>query len=119
MSEEDIEGLAAEYVLGCLSPAERRAVDLARPSNGALDAAVAAWERRLGPLAEGVPGVEPPPHVFAHISRRISGHGVRSGHSLALRPALAWRTVAIGSSALAAVLALVLVWTWQAPARPA
>ena len=51
---DDIEALAAEYVLGTLSREERRAVASRRENEQALDAAIAAWERRLGPLAEVV-----------------------------------------------------------------
>jgi len=118
-NDNDIEGLAAEYVLGSLRLAERRTVERRRRDDRALDAAVAAWERRLGALADGAPGVEPPAHVFEHIARRLWGGGGRSARVLSLHPAR-WRPVAIGAGALAAALALLLVGIWQAlPVRPA
>ena len=58
--EDDIDGLAAEYVLGSLDPAERAQVDARRKTDAPLAAAVEAWERRLGPLNEQVAGIEPP-----------------------------------------------------------
>ena len=44
--DEDIDGLAAEYVLGSLDPAERRQVDARRETDASLAAAIAAWEDR-------------------------------------------------------------------------
>ena len=53
MSEpEDIEGLAGEYVLGTLDPAERARVASQRERDPELDAAITLWERRLSPLDE-------------------------------------------------------------------
>ena len=59
--EDDIDGLAAEYVLGSLDADERKEVAARRRTDAALDRAIKAWEKRLGPLSEGVPDLEPPP----------------------------------------------------------
>ena len=108
--EDDIEGLAGEYVLGSLTPDERRAVALTRRSDRALDAAIAAWERRLAPLDLGLAGVEPPAHAFEQISERLWGEGRRPARVLALRRAIPrWPAAAIGAGALAAALALIVV----------
>src|SRR4029450_13929899 len=76
IEDDDIDGLAAEYVLGSLDPAERRQVDERRRTDAALAAAIAAWERRLGPLARQTPGVAPPDHVadatFSRIARQAA-----------------------------------------------
>src|SRR5204863_3597086 len=71
--DEDIDGLAAEYALGSLSPTERRQVDARRQADASLAAAIAAWERRLAPLSDRVPGVAPPPQLLDGILSRISG----------------------------------------------
>ena len=104
---EDIDGLAAEYALGSLSVEERRDVDARRRSDRALDEAVAAWERRLDPLGDFVPGVQPPAHLFEAIATRLWGQPVDV--SLLQRTVRRWRRVAIAASALAAVLAVVAV----------
>jgi len=113
--EEDIEGLAGEYVLGSLTREERREVDARRGRDRALASAIAAWERRLGPLAELVPGEEPPAELRAEILRRI-GEAPQANvffmrHAQhALRR---WRRVAAAAGALAAVLAVVVTIVLQ------
>ncbi len=112
--EEDIDGLAAEYVLGSLDQAERKEADARRKTDASLTSAIEAWERRLGPLSEEVPGVEPPSYVLNSILARISGHKGRTIRSGAVIPLLAnakpWRPRAIGAGALAACLALAFGW---------
>jgi anti-sigma factor RsiW len=71
--DDDIDGLAAEYVLGSLDPAERRQVDARRQTDALLAAAVAAWERRLAPLSERGRDAAPPAHLFAGILAHVSG----------------------------------------------
>jgi hypothetical protein len=112
--DEDIDGLAAEYVLGSLDPAERRQVDARRKTDASLAAAVAAWERRLGPLSDRVPGMAAPAYVFDAILSRISSPGVQSGGTadvvpLHRHPGRRW-ALAAGAGALAACLGLAVVW---------
>ena len=104
---DDIDGLAAEYVLGSLTLEERRDVDARRRNDRALDQAVAAWERRLDPLGDVIPGVQPPAHLFEAIATRLWGQPVDV--SLLQRTIRRWRRAAIAASALAAVLAVVAV----------
>jgi len=112
--EEDIDGLAAEYVLGSLDPPERRQVDARRSTDAALAAAIAAWERRLAPLSDRGPDVVPPSHLFDGILSRISAQGVHSGQTAAVLPlrrnSARRRALAVGVSALAACLALAVGW---------
>ena len=112
--EDDIDGLAAEYVLGSLDPAERGQVDARRRTDQALADAIEAWERRLGPLSDRVPGVTPPPHLFDAIVSRISQQAARSGGSGGVVPlqrtsGRRW-AFTVGASALAACLALAIGW---------
>ena len=121
MSEdEDIEALAGEYVLGTLDAAERAAVAARRQREPALDAAIEAWARRLAPLDERAPEVEPPPELFARIERAIAAtsHGdaaeapppAASGEIIDLTRRLRrWRAAAFGGGAIAAGLALFIL----------
>lgn len=112
--DADIDGLAAEYVLGSLSLAERKEVEVRRKTDVALSEAVAAWERRLAPLNDLVPDIQPPPNLFAGLLAlisRVPGRPARSAEVITLhRSARRWRGVAVGTSLLAACLALVVGW---------
>lgn len=71
----DIETLAADYALGVLDGAERRAAEAQRVNEPELADAIAAWEARLAPLAETVPSVAPPAGLFARIEARLAAPG--------------------------------------------
>src|SRR5215471_1126001 len=62
--DDDIDGLAGEYVLGSLGPAERAEVNSRPRMDISLAAAIEAWQRRLSPLSESAPGISPPPELF-------------------------------------------------------
>jgi anti-sigma-K factor RskA len=109
--EEDIDGLAAEYVLGSLDADERKDVAARRRADAALDHAIKAWETRLGPLSEGVPDIEPPPHLFGKVADRLWAR-----QDLSNRPTRRRRVLVAGACALAACLALVVVWVRDLPA---
>lgn len=122
MSElDDIDALAAEYVLGTLDNGERTEVAARRQREPDLDRAIVAWERRLGPMIAGVPEVAVGAHVFERIRKDIAGGaGARAPGdkvlALTLREAQlerrsrGWRTAAIAFGALAASLAGLLMW---------
>jgi anti-sigma-K factor RskA len=118
--DEDIDALAGEYVLGTLDAAERAAVAARRQQEPALDAAIEAWTRRLAPLDEMAPPVEPPTELFARIQGAISAisPGPTSAGSVAsargeivdlTRRLRRWRAAAFAGGALAAGLALVIL----------
>ena len=107
---EERSELAAEFALGVLE-----GEDLARAR--ALIAAdiqfaeeVAHWWGRLAPLLDDVEPVAPPAHVFAAIEQQL-GNRQRPAHNvLYLRRRMdVWRGIAVGVSAIAASLAMVLV----------
>jgi anti-sigma-K factor RskA len=122
--DDEIDGLAAEYVLGSLDPIERKEVDVRRKVDVTLDGAVKAWEKRLGPLSDLLPGAEPRPDLFLKIANQLWGP-----HPRLVGPAQASfqhkgtkRRLALsaGACALAACLAMVVVWVFQAsPGIPA
>ncbi len=111
---DDIDALAAEYVLGTLSHAERSEAEVRRQRDAAFSAAVLGWERRLGPLAEDVVAVPPPPGLYDKIRAQIglSSNIVsfRAREQAIVRRADRWRNMAAGMTALAASLAGVVVW---------
>jgi hypothetical protein len=110
--DDDIDGLAGEYVLGSLDTAERADVNSRRRADITLAAAIDAWQRRLSPLSESAPGISPPPELFDSILSRISGEaGQPIGQVIALsRHRRSWKRIAVGASALAACLALAIGW---------
>lgn len=124
---DDIEMTAAEYVIGTLDVAERRAVDARRLNDVTLDAAIGSWERRLAPLLDEVAPVEPPAGLYQRIERRIAadpsltpsvgaaGLGAHTNVVVLERQIARWRRLAYGMTALAAsllvALAAVSAWT--------
>ncbi len=110
--EEDIDGLAAEYVLGTLDAAERHRINVRRQTDAALSAAIGAWERRLAPLNEQGRGITPPAHLLDGIVSRVTREAAPPSDVVALRRTSGrrWALVA-GGSALAACLALAVVWS--------
>jgi len=115
---DDIDMLAAEYVLGTLEADERAEVAQRREHDADLEARILAWEARLAPLGDEVRTVSPGPDLLARIERRIDEleTPVRTkptpdtdangtAQLIALRRRLGfWR----GSTALATAAALVL-----------
>ncbi len=115
MSEaEDIDMLAAEYVLGTLPAGERAAVALRARSESPLAAAIEAWERRLGPLAETIAPRKAPSHLLPAIEARLDALAGDTGQNASAaaqvigieRRLRRWRTAAIAASAIAASLAV-------------
>lgn len=72
MTEQDLDALAGEYVLGTLTGEDRRALEARIKRDADLRARVEAWERRLGPAVVAVAeAVEPPADLLAKIERVI------------------------------------------------
>ena len=109
MTERDeIDVLAGEYVLGTLDAAERVAAQAQRRRDRALDAAIAAWEERLAPLAESVPPVAVPKDLLAKIEAKLPMAHPGAQIEALERRAQHWRRIAIATSALAACLLLAI-----------
>ena len=71
MTRDETEALAAEYVLGTLDSESRARFDRDMVADPALRKLVAQWERRLAPLADGVPPAEPPAGLWSKIESRL------------------------------------------------
>jgi anti-sigma-K factor RskA len=114
--KEDIDALAAEYVLGTLDAGERSQVAARRQRERDLEAAIGDWERRLAPLSAAVAPLAPRDGLLTGIWTRIdkregkpggSAPGTPSADVVALeRRVRRWRGIAAAASALAASLAL-------------
>ena len=116
--DDDMEMLAAEYVLGLLSVAQLPHVVAQRQGSVRFDQAVQRWELRLLPLAQAVDAVEPPAGIWRAISAAIAPVQERGGIWDNVR---FWRGFGIGAGLLGAGFAAALVAalsTSFVPARP-
>ena len=110
VDDDDIDGVAAEYVLGSLDAGERKKVAARRKIDAALDIAINAWEARLEPLSDLLPGIAPPPRLFSDIEKRLfEPEELQAALRARVRPRR-WLALAAGASALAACLVLAMVW---------
>ena len=111
---EDIDMLAAEYVLGTLDATERTAVAARRQREPQLDSAINDWQRRLAPLDAATPEVTPPDTVLPAIERRLKAQTANPAQGteiVALRRRVTrWKWATAAASALAASLALAVVF---------
>jgi anti-sigma-K factor RskA len=113
MSElDDIDGLAAEYVLGTLTREERQVVADRRVIDKELDLAIEAWERRLAPLVETISPVAPSPNLHNKIRTQIGPSqqvvSLKAREQMLARRAARWRNAFVGATAVAASLVGVL-----------
>src|SRR5262249_5756924 len=108
--------IAAEYVLGVLSAAERRAVQAQIARDPALRAEVEYWEQRLGPLATEIEPHAPPPRLWTKIEAALAADASRRSlwQSLPF-----WRWAAIGSAAVAAASVAAFVYFARVPSANA
>jgi anti-sigma-K factor RskA len=126
-NDDDLQSLAGEYVLGTLSAARRREVEVRMRSDPLLREAVAGWEERLLPLTALAEPVEPSPSLWQRIEGSITPSA--SAATANVRRAATgvqtwwnnlnlWRGLAGTGFAAAAVMATVLVVRLQAPVAP-
>ncbi|MFZ1431428.1 MAG: anti-sigma factor [Geminicoccaceae bacterium] len=114
-SEDDLDMLAGEYVLGALPPDERMAVKRRLLDHPELAQRVAAWEARLAPLSEDLQPVTPRPQVWQQVRRTITA-SQRDANPSWWNRILIWRLWATGATAAAlALLSFVLVMPGEAP----
>ena len=108
---EEIDMLAAEYVIGTLDAAMRAEIAARRQREPDLDNAISAWEATLSPMLDDVAEQTPPQGLFAEIEQRIAdGTTSASVDFTALQRRLSrWRWATAGSMALAAGLAIFIL----------
>lgn len=93
---EDLDGLAGEYVLGTLTGADRAQFEARLRTDAAAARAVAEWARRLQPLADAVPPAIPPASLWRRITAELGTPQAPSRRS--------WLTAAAAAAVLAAAL---------------
>lgn len=107
--------LAAEYVLGVLEAPERLAVEARIAADPAFTVLISAWQRRLAPLAWGLPPVEVPARVWTALQVRLgwisAAAEANTDYGRRLR---FWRW----SAGIAATAALALLAVDLVPHRP-
>lgn len=99
------DALAGEYVLGTLDARAAAEVARAMDTDPALREAVAAWEARLAPLTALAPPEAPPPGLWERIAASLDG----PRQAPAVAKSRFWRVWALGASAVAAGLAVLLL----------
>lgn len=110
-TQERIEHLAAEYVLGSLVGGARRRFERWMVDDHRVRQEVWFWEAQLGNLAGVVPGQEPPGRVWNAIESRLwpASPTVQTGRSWF------WLWSALASSAAVAMLVILLAVPEPAP----
>jgi len=109
--ERDDDVVAAEYVLGVLSGAERMEVARRADEDRAFAMLVAAWEERLAGMNEAFGEERPPRDAIAKIEDRLFAlDPVQKKANAGLWTSLAfWRGLAVATFAMVAILAGTLV----------
>lgn len=111
-TDDDIDALAGEFVLGTLDPAERSVVAARRQREPALHAAILDWERRFAPLDAETREIAPPVDVWSRIERHLDVSGDNGAMPAEIgqlkRQVQRWRRAAIAATAIAASLVLAI-----------
>ena len=73
MNGDDLEGRAAEYVLGTLDAEERERLAQAAEQDPGVRAAIEEWEGRLAGLETDTSSIAPPADLWRRVESRIDG----------------------------------------------
>jgi len=111
--EDDMEILAAEYVLGLLTVAQLPHVAALRQGSLRFEQAVQRWELRFLPLAEALEPVSPGPLVWPAIAKSIEPPARRGGAWDSLK---FWRGFSLAAGAVCAMLVAAIVLHKPPPA---
>lgn len=93
--EQQLDLLAAEYVLGTMRGRRSASFELEMRENPALVARVRAWEARLAPLADGHAAADSPETAWAGIERRLFADGDGAGAGARQGSGKGWRRLAL------------------------
>jgi len=99
--------LASEYVLGTLKGGARRRFEGWLYNDADLRNITAEWRQRLEPMAEFTTPVTPPKRVWKQIEQRLH-LSPQGGWSLWRDSLSFWRSLGLASSAIAALLVIVM-----------
>lgn len=118
-SHDELQWLAAQYVLGTLPHAQRQAVEQRLPTDAALRAAVDEWETRLHPLTALAEPVQPSASLWQRIERSLPMPAPvrrRGGWHAWWESVQFWRW-STGAALACSVLLAVLMLRAEPPAR--
>lgn len=116
---EDLNVLAAEFVLGTLDDASAHEVAARAQTDPALRAAITEWEERLAPLSMLAAPATPPLSLWRRLDRATAAAAAPSAGILARlwQNVIIWRCATASGFAIAAALAAVM-WLREPPAPP-
>lgn len=117
-SDDERDLAAAEDVLGTLDAASARALAQAAETDPALASAIAAWERRLSPLARLLPPLAPPADLWPRIAGALPPAATAAPVAFGRPLARAWRSVGFWRASTAGALALAAVLAGLVVLRP-
>jgi anti-sigma-K factor RskA len=109
---EEIQMLAAEYVIGALDDSTTADIRQRAHNDPALDAAIAAWERRLAPMASVLTPLEPPPALWRRLEQAIEAPA--AAPAAGLRLVASQPTVPTPGTPAPPATRPRRVWPWQA-----
>jgi anti-sigma-K factor RskA len=108
---DDVSALAAEHALRLLRGDEQRRASTREASDPQFAAEVARWRGRLAALFDEVTPAAPPRHLWGRIEAAITARTAVNDNVADLRRRLnLWRSATAAMTAIAACLALVLVY---------
>ena len=111
-TREELEGLAAEFVLGTLTASERADATFRMRTDPDFKRAVEGWDKRLAPLLTAVPAVEPPAGLEERIlQRNVERREAPDGVLGLQRQLRRWQRFSLASAAVAAALVILLFGT--------
>ena len=113
LSPQLAHALAAEYVLGTLRGRARQRFEAIARADPAVAAVLEQWQRGLTPLAERVPGIEPPARVWKAIEARIVP--AAAAHGGFWSNVGFWRSLGLMAGGAAAVLLAAFLMLFQGP----
>lgn len=113
IERDDLDMLAAEFVLGTLPIEDRQRVQRLRTTHPELDAQILQWESRLSALNDEIEPVDPAPGLFARIERSIDQlEQASSQHNEVVRlrqQVSRWRLSTVATSIAAMLLIAVMM----------
>lgn len=117
MADDELEGLAGEYVLGTLDASERNEVEARMHREPVLAAAVAKWAERLQPLADLAGETEPPATAWSGLASRLSAE--LGDRVVRLRRSVRrWRFATAAALFAASILGIVIIGERQGEPEP-
>lgn len=116
---DELQAIAAEYVLGLLSNEEAGEVELLMRENSALNSAVHLWQDRLLPMASVPRPITPSPELWRRIARDLARSAAPEKTRAPKQRAGIWDSLNFWRFAAAAGFAAALLLAFTAVLRPA